>query len=392
MKKYETVILNTLLDQYEKSKSFIGKNVHNQSFTKKVTDLFPGYDDAAQYNLFSEVNMQIAALEKEGLIIVKRVKRGKKDTDIVNSVALNMNCLGQCYGLLGRQPKADRNDEIKALLSKYRDKTPLLTSFCDDQLKKIDENKKVQYSDDLGNLEQILKVLSSIENVEEETFIRNFSIRVLGDSKAFEKIKTSVISVLYEYGDYPDKSCILQDLNIVSNPGYVYIKGQGNISISGQVINLVTINGDIGLSSAILDDIENVKVSGTKVITIENLTTFNSFGDKDALIIYLGGYHNSIRRKLITKIYENNPGKEYYHYGDIDAGGFNILLDLRKKTGINFIPLNMDLVTLERYKNVAKKLTENDRVGLNNLLGGEFNQVVEYMLENDCKLEQEAIE
>ena len=91
-------------------------------------------------------------------------------------------------------------------------------------------------------------------------------------------------------------------------------------------------------------------------------------------------------------IYELNPDKLYYHYGDIDAGGFNILQDLREKTGISFNPLNMDVDTLKKYNNYSKKLTENDRVRLKNLLGGEFDPVIRYMLDNDCKLEQEAIE
>ena len=68
MKKHETTILNALLDQYERSKSFVGKNIQNQTFSKRITDLFPGYDDEANFELFSGVNSQVALLEKEGLI------------------------------------------------------------------------------------------------------------------------------------------------------------------------------------------------------------------------------------------------------------------------------------------------------------------------------------
>lgn len=391
MKKYESLILNVLLDQYERSKSFIGKNVQNQSFNKRITDLFPGYDDEVNFELFSEVNLQVESLEKEGLITVKRKKRGKLDTEIISSVSLVVDKIDQCYRSLGRQPKADKNAEIKKILDEYCDKTPLLHDFCEEQFKRLNENKKVQYSDNLEKLEQILKVLAEIESVEEETFIRNFSIRVLGDSKAFENIKKAIVSLLCEYGDYPDKECVLQDLNIVNNPGYVYVKGNGTITVSGQKIDLDLLNGDIGLSSELLKSVESVEVKASKIITIENLTTFNSFNAKDTFVIYLGGYHNSIRRKLICKIYENNPNKKYLHYGDIDAGGFYILQDLRRKTGIQFEPLNMNINTLEKYKEFTKKLSENDKSRLKNLLNSEFASTVKYMLENDCKLEQEAI-
>lgn len=392
MKKYEGVILNVLLDQYERSKSFIGANKQNQSFSKKIEDLFPDYADAAQYDVFSSVNEQVQNLEKTGMITVKRKKRGKIETDVIASVQLNLEKLSDAYRLLGRQPKADRNDEILSLLNQYMNCTPLLHDFCQEQVDRINSNRKPQYSADLVKLEQILKVLAEVENVEEEVFIRNFSIRVLGDSKAFKKIKTSVVSILCKYGEYADKDHVLENLNIVNNPGYVYAKGNGRITVSGQVIDFGSLDGDLGLSSALLDNIESVQVYASKVITIENLTTFNSYVDKDAFVIYLGGYHNSIRRKLIRKIHEQNPDLAYFHYGDIDAGGFNILLDLRAKTGISFAPYNMDVATLEKYKDYTKKLTENDKSRLKNLLGGEFDLVVRYMLEHDCKLEQEAIE
>lgn len=214
---------------------------------------------------------------------------------------------------------------------------------------------------------------------------------ILGDSKAFEKIKSRVISILFEYGEFPDKDTILSDLNIVKNPGYVYVKGKGEISISGQHINLSKMNGAVGLGSSTLDNIDYIKVLGSKVVTIENLTTFHSYVDDDAFVIYLGGYHNSIRRKMICKLYENNPNINYLHYGDIDAGGY-ILLDLRRKTGIPFVAINMDIITLEKYRQFAKPLTENDRIRLDKLRDGEFADVVKYMLEHDCKLEQEAID
>jgi len=390
VRKYEEKILNILMDQYERSKSFLGTNDRSQSFQKKVADLFPGYDDSSKYDLFKEVNEQIASLEEQGVIEAKHLKRGRFETEVVLSVKLVPEKIDKCYSMLKRTPKADVNSEITEILTQYREKSPLLTIFCDEQLKRLAENKKVQHFDEACKFEQILKVLSEIESVEEETYIRNFSIRVLGDSKAFEKIKSAVVSILFEYGDYPDKESILSDLNIVKNPGYVYVKGKGKITLSGQVIDLSALSGDIGLSSKLLDKIEDIRVSASKVVTIENLTSFHSYTDEDSFVIYLGGYHNSIRRKMIKRLYENNPGLKYYHCGDIDAGGFYILLDLRKKTGIPFEAMNMDIQTLMKYEQYMKKLTENDRIRLHNLEDSEFSEVIKYMLENNCKLEQEA--
>ena len=49
MTKYEKQILNVLLDKYEGSKSFIGTNQVNQSFTCKVAQMFPKYKDDSEY-------------------------------------------------------------------------------------------------------------------------------------------------------------------------------------------------------------------------------------------------------------------------------------------------------------------------------------------------------
>ena len=65
---------------------------------------------------------------------------------------------------------------------------------------------------------------------------------------------------------------------------------------------------------------------------------------------------------------------------------------MREKTGVPFKPLNMDIKTLSANLEHTKKLTENDEKRLKNLLGTEFDEVIRYMLENNCKLEQEALD
>lgn len=109
------------------------------------------------------------------------------------------------------------------------------------------------------------------------------------------------------------------------------------------------------------------------------------------MIIYLGEYHNTHRRDFIQKLYAQNPDAVYYHYGDIDAGGFYILLHLRNKTGIHFLPYYMNIATLKQYFNFTKRLIDTDRKRLQNLTDSEFSEVIQYMFENNCKLEQEAI-
>lgn len=200
-----------------------------------------------------------------------------------------------------------------------------------------------------------------------------------------------MVNLLYEYGDFPEKEQVLGNLNLIKNPTYVNFKGAGIIAIKGQRLDLSKFSNDIAISSAMLSDIDSIDVIGKAVITIENLTSFHTFYDEDMFVIYLGGYHNSVRREFIKKIQQQNPEVIFYHFGDIDVGGFCILEHLKRQTGVDFQPYKMDLDTLKKYYHYSKKLTDNDRDRLAKLEDSQFKEVISYMLENNCKLEQEAI-
>ena len=388
MTKYEKTILGALLDKYERSKSFTGQNKTEQSFSVKLSKEYPKYGDEAEYELFTQLNGAVSELESSGLVFAKRRKNG-----IIDAVTLNTASLDAAYKYISRTPKAEINDRLLGLFDKYKDCNEVLRKYCETQKQRLDQNKKAEYFDgDLSEYEILLKAVSKIFDVEEEMFIRDYSIKVFGDSKIFESVKGKVRRLLFQYGNFPDEESVLEDLNIIKNPGHVFIKGGAVIQINGQVIDLSSLGGDIAISSALLPCITKIKVTVKKVVTVENLTTFNAFSESDAFVMYLGGYHNEHRRRFIKKIYDDNPDAEYYHFGDIDAGGFYILLHLREKTGVHFEAYRMGVPELIRYSSYTKKLTENDIKRLNNLLTGEFAETVQYMLEHNCKLEQEAVD
>ena len=388
MTKYEKQILNVLLDKYEGSKSFIGTNQVNQSFTCKVARMFPKYKDDSEYELFCTINETVDTLVAQGFVTAEKMKNG-----VVQSVTLIVEVVEKVYEYIGRTPKSDTVSDLKRLLNLYKDDNIILYSYCNRQLERLAANKSVEFfDDDFDMYESILKVVSKITEVKSETFERDFSIQVLGDSKAFEKIRSKVVSLIYEYGDFPDRETLLADLNIVKNPGHVYFKGKGKLTVCGQEIDFSKMPGDIALSSEMLKNVDDVTVFGNVVITIENLTTFNAFNCENSFAIYLGGYHNTSRRNFIKKVYEKNSDKQYLHFGDIDAGGFYILQHLRNKTGIAFVPYRMDAKTLKANIQYTKKLTENDKKRLAVLAETEFGETVEFMLENNCKLEQEAMD
>ena len=113
------------------------------------------------------------------------------------------------------------------------------------------------------------------------------------------------------------------------------------------------------------------------------------------MLIYLGGYHNSVRRELLELIHRQLPDARYLHFGDIDAGGFEIYEDLCAKTGIPFQQYYMSLQILKEYERYGKRLTVNDRKRVKDMRrkrSGVYDDVLDYMLERNVKLEQECID
>jgi len=387
MGRYEKRILNELLDKYENSKSFKGTNKVNQRFKVRISNLFPKYEDHSDYDLFRAVNEEVDILARKGFVVPRESGGG-----VIREVYLNVEDLEEVYSYINRVPKDDINAKLEELISGYLGNGEILDIYLKDQLKRIGENRSVRFfSGDFEEFERILMAVRELEDLQGEQFIREFSVRLYNDSKAFGQIQGKVESILYDYGDFPEKDEILGNLNLMRTPTYVNFKGSGKVSLSGQEIDLSRLDSDIAISSSMLDKIELVQVFKGKVITVENLTSFHRFMEEGYFVLYLGGFHNRVRRDFISMLHDQNSEARFYHFGDIDAGGFLILEHLRRTTGIKIIPYNMDLDTLKKYEKMGKPLTENDRKRLGKLREGQFREIVEYMLENNVKLEQEAI-
>ena len=225
----------------------------------------------------------------------------------------------------------------------------------------------------------------------QEMYYRNFSVKQFGDSKKFELLQGKISSLLYKYGDFSEKESVFDELGLLKTPSYIHIKG--NVSIfwkDGKCLDAAGLDGGVGISTTDVKKIVSVKIQDEKIVTIENLTSFFSFSEPNVCAVYLGGFCNHLRREFLMKVYGAEPAKKYFHYGDIDAGGFYIFEHLRTTTGIPFAPLMMNVDTLRKYKPYWKELTKNDVSRLQKIKSPIFQEVIAFMLKENCKLEQEA--
>ena len=399
IEKIKQKTLNKLIDQYEKSKTFTGDNQVNQTFSKSIGELFPQYQDDAEYELFCDVNEAMKNLEMLKLVTLKK-KRG----NVLDKVYLNTEKLPESYKYLERQPKKELNESITELFDKYSG-TPLLDHYFEVQRINIENNRRIDFYDgSQQEYEDLLYLCREVLLNEEELFIRDFSMRCFGDSKKVESLLNKAQALLYQYGeDFSVKESVFEECGIVRTPTYVYMKGKAKIFIGNQSLDLSQIKGDIALSTASIKEITDISISASRIVTIENLTSFHDIDAKDMFVIYLGGFHNRTKCEFLKFIFLKNPDKKYLHFGDIDAGGFYIFDHLKRKTGIPFDTFYMDIPVLEGHKEMWKALSENDKRRLKSLLGKKKLEMIksdsdemcintiEYMLKHNCKLEQEAV-
>lgn len=401
MKKYDEILLNKLLDSYESSALYTGNNKNNQSiffsFNKKnIPEYF-----SEQSSIYDVINKVAETLEYKGFVNIRW--KNKREGYIIEKLILNTIKIDEIYSYLNRNQKKNMENSVLRLLMEYSNKDKILNAFTENIIKRINENKSIKKYFELDNLiyiENLLKAVHAVVVNKEEIYIRELSIKLFNDSKLLESLETKIKNIILEFqpenGYYNNIENLFGEFNILKNPSFVMIKGVGKFKVNNTVIDLKDFINGIGISSGDLKALEfPIYKEVKKLITIENLTAFNRYTDENSIIIYLGGYHNEIRRELLKKIYLSNRNIQFYHWGDIDCGGFRIFNHLTEKTGIPFLPIKMDTNTLKKYINYVKPLTSTDVASLKIMEEkkefNRFKETINFMLRNNVKLEQEIV-
>lgn len=400
LSKTQKTVINKLIDKYERSKMYDGDCKVNRHIQLLPTDVFPDYDsDFADIDKVKQFEDELRELFENGLINILYDKNL-----VVKKILALPEKWDMYYSLLGRVTKNQTIVEQKAYLEDVIriNKDDVILMFCDEQLQRLYQGKKPLYSFD--ELKIIVELMETIIGNKTTLLERELSILKFGDSKVFEnKYKSKVCAILRKYGNYEERldgidvkseveHIILEEYKIFANPSYIYFKGNGKIVFQdGHQISLKN-DISIGLISDAISDIKNIEIYDDNIVTIENLTSFNRYFAQNNFSMYLAGYHNSAKTNFLKLVNQHNQRKNWYHFGDLDPDGFYILEHLKTTTNIDFESKFMNAEYLKKYKQYTKELAENDKVKAKNLIeSGKYKEVLEYMLENNCKLEQEII-
>lgn len=400
--KIQKKALEFLLKKYESSKTYLGKNEVSQSFSLSPEKIFSDYvNDFADVDEIRDFENDIARLESESLIAIsKNNDRIQKITAISSDE--NWQKIRTILGV--KDKNEQKKEEIGFYSAIYEDSNSeqIVKDFCKHQIERLETNKDAEYVQE--DAKNIIALLNFILKNKSEILERELSISVLSNSKTWEeKYKRKILKILRQSGhfdalleqcdDEKEKNKILlEECNIFSNPSYVHFKGNGKITFeNGKCINVFS-DIPLALSSTSISEIAYLEIDDSKIMTVENLTSFNRISDSETFFIFLSGYHNSAKQAFLKKIHKQNPNKEYYHFGDIDPDGFFILDNLRSKTQIDFMAYKMGIAELQKYSDFSKPLEQNDITKAKSLIANEkYAEVLRYMLQNNLKLEQEII-
>lgn len=397
MNKYEVKITKALLKKYYKRKSIHKDATVNRRIDLPVSKILKEY---SSYNADLEekeaVNRAINALETNGFITTSLLKYSE-DYEKVYLVVERVSLFEQYAAKeLGITPRSFVVEELKNTIGKYKKAGPI-TEFYIAELENLIQNSAT----DLDSVKEkdLLDVLSFLESNHEFLYQREASMLIFGDSKYLENNrKSQVCSILSRYyivnGEevFEDEN-LLERFNVFDTDQDVCIKGPVTVEIGGRLIDIVGLTGGVSFSVKDIDKIESITVHCEQVMTIENKTSFLRMNG-DRCYIYLGGFATKPQIAFIKKLIVQNPDKKYLHFGDIDAGGFWIHKKLCEQSEHQFMLYKMSINELEKmsYKCCLKRLTDIDTKRLNTLLcDSRYSKCINYMIKNNCKLEQEII-
>lgn len=393
MKDYYKLILSEFVETYER-RGIFAKRVETVRSIQVVPEKeFKEYTDRYNHSSYRAINVAIEKIVREGL-----AEAYYDDTGKYFKIKLLVSQIDKIYRILRKKPIPFLCEKMRSTLMKVDSQgNQLIINFCKEQIKLLAEFKKLPYEIGYDNerLVKVIRTLKAIMDLKQETYIRNFSTALFKDSKEFQKtMRNTVQNILYDYSDViVEKERILEMYNLFDNPTYVMIKGNVELKIGTTQIIISEILGGIAIPNAALKDIHNCKICKDKLITVENLTTFHDTDEEEGVIIYLGGFHNESKQRLLELIYSQNKDIRYFHKGDLDVYGFAILENLKDKTAIPFEPLDMDIETLKKFYlcGLYKNLTAADKKAMKSSKLSRYKDVFDFMVLNNCKVEQESL-
>lgn len=399
MIKYEEKILVLLAEKYRSSKKDSGTNVIRRRTRVLPSQFYKNYNrNSGDIRKIEAINEAAENCRKRGFVTFE-TEGFSNEIRCIYLVDEKINeiedYLGKTYGY---ESKNSKRCYIEKMILEYQSSSLAADLECRKLQNALDRN---QIPANFRQIEQMLKALAFIENNHRNLYLREASMMIYGNSKCLEE-KSLLHAVCQALRTIQGKPCrederqddILEDYHIKRANQRLCVKGKMKICFLEKEMDIGILKSGAEIFDDELENIKKIYVQAEKFITVENYTAWRRIHRPDTVFFYLGGYVTHSQCNFLKKIHDDNPQLSFMHFGDIDAGGFYIHNHLCQATGIPFSLFQMSRNELSnpRYRSCLNPLTDNDRTRLLLLEQKEpYRETIAWMLEHNCKLEQEII-
>lgn len=404
-------LIAALLDKYERSSFFRTGAVPTKRILLKLYE--NGKCEFSDYNIENSeqrirINECVQALAQKGLVCFEWMKG--EENHIMSKVWLNMEDLQNVYCFVNRQPQSDFLSNVESELAECMETIRLqwIKDYLQDACGNIRQKRKLhalvpENAQDRKSLLQALRYIDS--NKDNELLKRVFSVRCFGDSKHFERVvEMRLLRILKKYLDCDDQTTdeqLLNQIGIVKYPEQFEFCGPISLNFPGG--NCLDFSNLSGGSTVYGQDVVAAQITLSKgvccILSIENKANYFDYINKHRkpaeLVIYHGGQYSPSKQIFLQAVAHASEQLPWYHWGDIDYGGFSMLARLRREISSNIQPYRMneqELITFAAFTTpfspeYSQKLLElAARAELR-----DCSECLAYMLERCMRLEQEAL-
>ena len=286
----------------------------------------------------------IAEAHRRGLLVLERHPLGNPTI-----IRFHHSNADRLFAELGRvSPNSRRNDYRQIFEDAARLDAPeawrdAWTAFCHrlSDAASVGASTVPFHIDSSQQARDILPILPSLLSWEGECLRRFASCKLFGTSKVLERSQGMIEKCLNLITDGQISS--LEDLGIFENERDVSIHGPltlrfddaGTIDV-GHLKSLARISRtDIRRAS--------LETSATQCLTVENLSVLHELAKRqDGTLLASSGRDGGFAHCASIEFLQSLPEHvEIWHCGDSDPAGFEILTDLRRRTGLHIRSLGM---------------------------------------------------
>lgn len=316
---------------------------------------------------------EIEHLEDLGIVVLERHRR---DPAAILKVRLPIDRAEVLFAHLGEAgPKEER-----ALLARLFEEAGKRTvpgihargwrAFCADFAEAALVGRSIQPFDraDPGQIREILTALPAILAWRGESYLRFASSILFGDSKRLEALRSRIESCLQLITD--GSAGCLPDFGILEHDRSLLLHGPLALCFGADSVDLNLLESPVRISASELRR-ATIAAAATRCLTVENAAMLHELAKRRSGVLLAssgseGGFANSA---VITFLQTLPTRIDLWHFGDSDPKGFEILADLRARTGREIRSLHM---RFHANAMPAPPLTSEDEKTIDRLLASQF--------------------